>query len=356
MYVDDDVDEGRKEENQAQDTNGNNTRKEEPQPLTGEAKIHHYQSVLRPSHSPPSKEHLSIYNSLPDPKPFSTFLSQTRHYLQIHPYALIGEIGLDRQFRIPEAWAPASEEQERDKDLTPGGREGRRLTPFRVDMCHQKRILKAQLRLAAEMNRAVSIHGVQAHGAVFEILRESWKGHEKPTLSKRERKRRGTDHPSVMQNNDSVNGNGTERETRKPYPPRICLHSYSGNPDAFGQFLDPKIPVQIFASFSTAINLSDNLASNAASEDDAAKYEEFAKMIKTVPEHMLLVESDLHTAGQAMDERMEDIVRRICEIKGWALEEGVRILKRNWIRFVFGDDGEEAKLEGCPDDRKTETL
>jgi hypothetical protein len=51
---------------------------------------------------------------------------------------------------------------------------------------------------------------------------------------------------------------------------------------------------------------------------------------------MILVESDLHTAGEEMDLRLEDIVRRICGAKGWGLDEGVERLGRNWRAFVFG--------------------
>jgi len=42
---------------------------------------------------------------------------------------------------------------------------------------------------------------------------------------------------------------------------------------------------------------------------------------------------------------MEDIVRRICEIKGWLLEDGVRRLGGNWRRFVFGVEGEDGGSE-----------
>ena len=122
----------------------------------------------------------------------------------------------------------------------------------------------------------------------------------------------------------------TESDTKpKPYPPRICLHSYSGDTSNFRQYLNPAIPAQIFASFSTAINLSD-----ALDEETPASFEE---MIKTVPDHMVLVESDLHTAGEEMDRRLEDIIRRICKIKGWGLEEGVNRLGRNWKAFALGE-------------------
>lgn len=296
--------------------------------LQGEAKIKHYQSVLQPARDNPSEEDRQIFLSLPDPTSFSSFINTTRCHLETYPYALIGEIGLDRSFRIPESWTGNPDLwSKRDTNLTPGGREGRRLTPFRCTPQHQKAILKAQLQLAAEMGRAVSVHGVQAHGLVFESLSELWKGHEREVLSKRERKKRGEDHPSVEA--DIKDGAG-ENGKPTPYPPRICLHSYSGNASNFKQYLNPAIPAQMFASFSTAINLSD-----AMDEETPAAFEE---MINTVPDHMLLVESDLHTAGVEMDRRLEDIIRRICKIKGWSLEDGVGQLGKNWRAFAFGED------------------
>jgi Tat protein secretion system quality control protein TatD with DNase activity len=310
MYIDEDGDEQRKTDT-----------------LTGDAKLKHYQSVLQPFRDNPSEEDRQIFLSLPNPTPFSVFLAQTRQHLERNPYALIGEIGLDRSFRIPESWTNNADLwARRNHTLTPGGREGRRLTPFRCSPSHQKAICKKQLQLAGELNRGVSVHGVQAHGLVFEVLSDLWKGHELPVLSKRERKKRGQDHPSVE--NDMSDPTQIEQKA-KPYPPRICLHSYSGNASNFKQYLNPAIPAKIFASFSTAINLADTLE-----DETPAAFEE---IIKTVPDHMVLVESDLHTAGEEMDRRMEDIVRRICRVKGWGLEEGVKQLGKNWRAFAFGE-------------------
>jgi Tat protein secretion system quality control protein TatD with DNase activity len=311
----------------------------EPQdqgPLTGQAKISHYQSVLQPHRSNPSDEDLQTYASLPDPTPFSAFLVQTRQHLLAHPFALIGEIGLDRSFRIPESWTGNPDLwSKRNSNLTPGGREGRRLTPFRCSPAHQKRLFRLQLDLAAEMGRAVSVHGVQAHGLVLDVLSETWKGCEKLVLSKRERKKRGQDHPAAeaaLEADETGEGGAaaTKDDSPKPYPPRVCLHSYSGSPSNFAQYLRLEIPCKIFASFSTAINLSDAL-------DEEETPQAFQDIIKMVPDDMLLVESDLHTAGDEMDRRLEDIIRRVCGIKGWGLEEGVTRLGRNWKAFVLGE-------------------
>lgn len=295
--------------------------------LDEEAKISHYQSVLSPKHDDLSREERRLFASLPDPRPFSQFLKQTKSYLERYPLALVGEIGLDRSFRIPEV-RPPENENNRDGSLTPGGREERKLSPYRVQILHQKKLFKAQLDLAGEMQRAVSIHGVQAHGLVFETLQETWKGHEKQVLSKRQKKKQAKNSNPVAEIEDE---DGKKQNSPKPFPPRICLHSYSGNPEAFKQYLNPAIPAEIYASFSTAINLPDR--------HDATASTALECLIKAVPDDRLLVESDLHTAGLRMDDHLEDMVRRLCEIKGWNLNEGVERLGRNWKRFVFGDRG-----------------
>jgi len=172
----------------------------------------------------------------------------------------------------------------------------------------------------------------------LEVLAETWKGCERLVLSKRERKKRGRDHPgaeAALEADEAGDGDAdgvaaAKDDSPKPYPPRICLHSYSGSPSNFAQYLRPEIPCKIFASFSTAINLSDAL-------DDEETPQAFQDIIETVPDDMLLVESDLHTAGDEMDRRLEDIIRRICGIKGWGLEEGVKRLGSNWKAFVFGE-------------------
>ncbi|KAH9880528.1 hypothetical protein IAQ61_000821 [Plenodomus lingam] len=342
MYISDDDDDNNNNNNN-NNNNDNTNDQEAPKSLTGEAKISHYHSILQPSHPTPTEADRAIFLSLPDPTPFSTFLARTRAHLQRHPTALIGEIGLDRSFRIPEPWAlvPSSWET-RDNRLTVGGREGRRLTPFRCSLQHQKRVFRLQLQLAGEMGRAVSVHGVQAHGVLLECLQEGWRGWEKKVVSKRERKDRERKNREMCQTRDGSfqeslshqhNPNTNSTNTKPPFPPRICLHSYSGSPSTFKQYLHPTIPAHIFVSFSTAINLGDALHQPTPSA--------FESLVQTVPDHMLLVESDLDRAGPDIDVRLEDMVRRLCEVKGWGVEEGVRRLGENWRAFALGEDEDE---------------
>lgn len=284
--------------------------------LDKEAKIAHYQAVLNPK-----AEDRDFLLALPDPQPLSKFIAETEKRLEEFPLALIGEVGLDKSFRIPEAWLPGEKVDSRD-GLTPGGREGRRLSRYRVDMEHQRNILTAQLRLAGKMQRAASVHGVQAHGVLYETLHALWKGHEKEYQSKRDKKRRGS--VGNAHAHEASPDTQTKRKPNPAFPPRVCLHSYSGPPDTLKQYLDPSVPVDIYFSFSIAINFS-----TAA----AAKTEE---VIKALPDDRILVESDLHTAGDRMDNALEEIVRKICELKGWNLKDGAVQLASNWKHFVFG--------------------
>ncbi|KAL8941577.1 MAG: hypothetical protein Q9216_002167 [Gyalolechia sp. 2 TL-2023] len=289
--------------------------------------IHHYKSVLSPS---PSDEFIS---SLPQPKPLSELLHQLRGNLANFPYALVGEVGIDRSFRLPMQWT-LSDKAERNDGLTPGGREGRRLSPYRVQIDHQRKILKAQLHLAGDLGRPVSVHGVAAHGILFETLKETWQGHEMAVISKRERKRRSS--AAIAHARQAVTPLVTEKEENKasrskPYPPRVCLHSYSGPPDALRRYLEPSIPATVYFSFSQLVNFSNR--SRKAIE-----------VVKAIPDDRILVESDLHTAGDEMDKLLEDIVRLVCRIKGWSLIEGVKLLAQNFRKFVFGEQIADSTL------------
>lgn len=274
----------------------------------------HYTTVLTPS----PVDDQPFLDILPDPKSLSDLISETRAHLQQFPNALVGEIGLDRAFRLPGPWKP-EEIDTRDETITPGSREGRRLTHYRVKPEHQRIVLKAQLQLAGEMNRAVSLHSVQAHGAIIEVLKEIWAGHERVVLSRRKRDRQRDAEGAVFEDEEEESSS-----TSKPFPPRICMHSYSGSVDPIRQLIHKSNPSDIYFSFSSLINFT------------GAPAKKVADVIKALPEDRILIESDLHKAGAQLDELLEDVARQICKLRGWELRHGVQLLADNWRRFVFG--------------------
>ncbi|KAJ5929112.1 TatD family [Penicillium verhagenii] len=282
----------------------------------------HYTAVLNPS---PASDP-EFLKSLPNPKPLSELIAETKERLERFPNALVGEIGLDKAFRLPGAWT-RQEHDARDDKITPGSRENRRLSPYKVKMEHQKTILEAQLRLAGEMQRAVSVHSVQAHGAVFDTLKGLWAGHEKVRMSRRDRTKRRDVEGALSDDDDGPDLSDSRSgapSTMLPFPPRICMHSYSGPVEPLRQFLNKTNPSDVYFSFSFLINFSGPGAGKVVD------------VIKMVPEDRILVESDLHTAGPQMDDLLEQVARQICEIRGWELREGVQQLADNWKRFVFG--------------------
>ncbi|KAK4655621.1 Cut9-interacting protein scn1 [Podospora pseudocomata] len=308
--------------------NGGNSTYDPSSSSLAEQKAKHYEAVLS---SFPDAEFVA---SLPDPKPLSGFLAETRQRLEENPLALIGEVGLDKAFRLPSAWKE-DEQQERDEGLTPGGREGRLLSPYHVKMPHQTQILTAQLRLAGELGRAASVHGVQAHGVLFDAISALWKGHEKEVVSRRKQKmvaKGAEDFSSSSEEEEDeddiwaeINGQAPAAKPRqkkykpKPFPPRICLHSFSGSAQVMKQYLHPAVPATMYFSFSTVINLA-----------TAGGKDKFPELVKTCPDDRILIESDLHTAGEDMDYYLKDICRKICEIKKWTLQEGIEKLRKNY--------------------------
>ena len=283
----------------------------------------HYKSVL----IPPSDD-ADFIASLPKPRPLTDLLKATQTYLEKFPLALVGEIGLDRACRIHygpfqcppvPGTAKSTKDTRQEPEHTPGSREGRPLSPQRVAMEHQKLILKAQLQLAAKMKRPVSVHSVSTHGVVFDLLQSLWKDHER--LSKSAKKKQKKDAPNAMDFDEP-------KVDDLPFPQRICMHSYSGPTDALKQFLGPKVPADIFFSFSELVNFG------AHNSDKAVD------VIKAIPDDKILIESDLHCAGDTMDNLLENIFVRVCNIKGWNFEAGAVQLRKNWQSFVFGSPGD----------------
>ncbi|KAJ5455451.1 TatD family [Penicillium sp. IBT 31633x] len=297
-------------------------------------KTAHYTSVLTGS---PGNEDQTYIDLLPVPKPLSELIAETRARLHQFPNALVGEVGLDRSFRLPSPWT-AAEIDNRDGQITPGSREGRRLTHYRVKPEHQRTVLKSQLQLAGELNRPVSIHSVQAHGGVFELLKELWAGHERVLLSRRKRDKERdaegavSEHEDEDENDDGKTPDGLQsnkssvvgEKSYLPFPPRICMHSYTGSVESLRQFLHRSNPSDVYFSFSKVINFS------------GAPAKKVDEVVRFLPEDRILIESDLHVAGAQMDDLLEDVAREICKLRGWELRHGVQKLADNWRRFVFG--------------------
>lgn len=99
---------------------------------------------------------------LPDPILLSDVLAELRDNLSQFPEAMLGEVGLDRICRIP--YLPPSPPPYALHDGS------RALSPFKVPLAHQLAILEAQLDLAVELRRNVSIHSVKSQAATVKLF------------------------------------------------------------------------------------------------------------------------------------------------------------------------------------------
>ncbi|ORY88821.1 TatD family [Leucosporidium creatinivorum] len=151
--------------------------------------------------SQPSPSLATLLSSLPPPLLLSNFLSTLTNNLEAHPTALLGEIGLDKAFRIPNPPELASSAKNSD---------------LQTPLAHQIAVAEAQIRVAIRLERHLSFHSVRAPQDTVRLL---------------ERIRGEPD--------------GWGRV-------HVCLHSFGGSPETAKQV--QKMHPNAFFSFSTIIS------------------------------------------------------------------------------------------------------
>jgi Tat protein secretion system quality control protein TatD with DNase activity len=123
----------------------------------------HYRALFLPSSSSPNAEletaFARLLPTLPQPIPLADILADVRARLIEFPTAMVGEVGIDRAARIP--FARGADVSEGGNDDDNGGHH-RSLSPFSTPFAHQLAILEAQLALAVELRRNVSLHSVKS--------------------------------------------------------------------------------------------------------------------------------------------------------------------------------------------------
>jgi Tat protein secretion system quality control protein TatD with DNase activity len=100
--------------------------------------------------------------ALDDPVSLRDSIESQRRLLLEFPNAMVGEVGLDRQARIPHHSR---------------GEGPDRLSPFKTPVEHQMAILEAQLDLAVELRRNVSLHSVDAQSLTVGVLKRMKEKH-----------------------------------------------------------------------------------------------------------------------------------------------------------------------------------
>ncbi|CAO1614336.1 unnamed protein product [Parajaminaea phylloscopi] len=266
----------------------------------------------------------ALLPSLPEPRPLARVVEEVRSHLQQFPQALLGEIGLDRAFRIPCPKVPAQEKAPVHPSPTSGddaGTEantsnghtlalrGKKLTNLAVPIEHQSKVMLAQVGVAVELGRNVSFHSVRAGDATIGFLRECCRVY-----------------------------NGTSQSQGAFRDINLDLHSCTLSAEMIQGIL--RTHPNVYVSFSTAINLRQkNLASQLA----------------MVPPTRLLIESDWHSAEDLTDRNLDMLRLAVpylsrkspktadadnepgasepSQVDHGALHEAAKVVASNWQRF-----------------------
>ncbi|KAJ4485746.1 TatD related DNase-domain-containing protein [Lentinula aciculospora] len=246
------------------------------------SKEDHYRELFSTSRNEDLEALTTLLTSLPHPIPLSSIIIELRRNLQDFPDAMLGEVGLDRAFRIPY-----------DYDASP-----RKLSPFTVPIQHQMAVLQAQMDLAVELHRNISLHSVKAHQPTMELLANMEAKH------------------------------GTSRWNKIS----LDLHSCGCSSEMLKD-IQRRYP-NIFLSLSTVIN---------------GRSPNHLSLIKVSDPLRILVESDYNDVDMCAEQSW-NMVCTVADVRGWTIETdwnensndpskwgAVRRLEDNWERFKVGN-------------------
>lgn len=231
-------------------------------------KIHHYESVLECNGA---DELLDIIQRLPEPIPLERYIREQYSSAQV---GVIGEIGLDKLFRLPINGFYVQTD------------EPFRLTRVRVKMSHQIAIFKRFCQLAAQFDKPVSLHDVKCHGKVFQICQDE------------------------LLPNDRVN---------------ICLHSFTGSLDTVThQWLKAFPSRRVFFSLSKFINFKSQ--------------EKGITLARGLPNECILTETDFPIDGARdveLTNQLDYVCQQLRDALGLAsLEESKNLVHSNFKNYL----------------------
>ncbi|GAA5951016.1 hypothetical protein JCM8115_005032 [Rhodotorula mucilaginosa] len=196
----------------------------------------HYTSLF-PSPDDPTAPHPSLALVLPTfPAPISieTFLAELSDRLEKYPHSQVGEIGLDKAFKIPNPPEIAADKR------------NPKHTDLATPIAHQIRMVEAQVDVAIRLGRNISLHSVRTPQETVDMLRRF-----------KEEK-----------------GEGWSRL-------HVCLHSFGGSAESAKQI--QKAHPNAFFSFATIIS---------------GRSPQFHTLLRAIEPHRLLVESDFSDTSE----------------------------------------------------------
>ncbi|KAL0576710.1 Cut9-interacting protein scn1 [Marasmius crinis-equi] len=240
----------------------------------------HYRSLFSPRNDEETRILSDLVELLPDPTPLEEVLVDLRRNLEDFPSAMLGEVGVDRSFRVAY-----------DYYASP-----RKLTPFTIPIEHQLAILHAQVDIAVEMRRNISLHSVKSQQATMDLL-----------------------------------SNLKTKHGAKWEEISLDMHSCGLSPPMWKEI--QKKYSNIFLSLSTVIN---------------SRSPNHIALIEACTADRILVESDFNDVSMCT-ERTWEMLKIVADVKGWTLETewsddvdesdwgAVHKLERNWKAFQTGN-------------------
>ncbi|KAF8204025.1 TatD DNase family Scn1 [Pholiota molesta] len=249
----------------------------------------HYRSLFFSDSANPKKsdadeaQFQQLLHALPDPRPLLSVIDEVRANLTSFPNAMLGEVGVDRVFRVPIDYAASP----------------RVLTPFHIPLGHQLAVLQAQMEMAVELGRNISVHSVKAQQATIDLL-------------------------GAMKKKYGARWNQLS----------VDMHSCGFSAQSWRDV--EKKHENAFLSLSTVINFS---------------HANHRALIAECSPDRLLVESDYNDVEMCTPQTW-DMIKIVAEVKGWPIETEwvddaklleseetwgvVRRLEKNWTRFKNG--------------------
>ncbi|CUM66941.1 uncharacterized protein PRCAT00004627001 [Priceomyces carsonii] len=232
-------------------------------------KRQHYIDVLSPA---PTEE---LLNVLPHPICMNEHLKLMEKLSMKYDNSGIGEIGLDKLFRVPSNGFFGNIE------VANNGLN--KLSSCKVSIVHQTKILELQLDLANKLKRQVSLHCVKSHGPLFDKV---------------------TNYKTI---------------------PAVILHSYSGSTEHAKVWINfyRKSNQKLFFSFSNYINGEKRL-------------NDLTTLLSLLKDEQILIETDfgvdIYFADGKQDQYYDDLVdifNKICESKKWGQNYGKEVIFKN---------------------------
>lgn len=280
-----------------------------------DSKSAHYQSVFECDQA----ELQPYFDGLPDPIPLKRFIEEMERSLVANPRAQVGEVGLDRIFKLPFSIANYVTTPAIDSALSQfpscdcHSLEPSSATPqlatndkrdrpkiLKTSLLHQQTILAAQIKLAIKHKRAVSCHSVQSSEAIIDAFRK-------------------------LKAADEVGWRRTA----------ICLHSFGGSAESARVLqkgascfivirltkIDPFVCAEhsnLFFSFSKIVS---------------ERSKGFTRLVQAVEPHRILLESD-HSNPTKIDGLMLEIFDAVAAILEMSEGELLELVEANWRTYI----------------------